>query len=285
MWRPTYKYDYLMHHGILGMQWGVQNGPPYPLGSDDHSAKEKKAGWRKSLSDYKDYRKLVKKSNNEIGYIRRYPIRKEFRDVYKEFEDLYNAGLINNLRWSEIQNLNKWGKRQDTNILFISGMSGSGKSEISKILAKHNNAEVIHLDSYFDNPKGPHNKDFDKYLNSKKSDYKKIQLPKSKIDIKDWGKVVERFEKNLDSYGKNAYKKNKKVVVEGVQILDDTMFPDKKYFQDKPVIMLRGSILGNTKRANRRDNKKFEVNDIKNRVAWKKNIRQFERQNKLSNAY
>lgn len=27
----TYN-DYLAHHGILGMKWGVMNGPPYPLG-------------------------------------------------------------------------------------------------------------------------------------------------------------------------------------------------------------------------------------------------------------
>lgn len=40
----------LYHHGILGQKWGDRNGPPYPLGSGDHSAKEKKAGWRQSLS-------------------------------------------------------------------------------------------------------------------------------------------------------------------------------------------------------------------------------------------
>lgn len=39
--------DYLMHHGIKGQSWGVQNGPPYPL------------------DPYKDYTKAEKKANAE----------------------------------------------------------------------------------------------------------------------------------------------------------------------------------------------------------------------------
>lgn len=42
--------DYLAHHGILGQKWGKKNGPPYPLDASDHSASEKKAGWKKSLA-------------------------------------------------------------------------------------------------------------------------------------------------------------------------------------------------------------------------------------------
>lgn len=41
--------EYIEHHGILGQEWGKQNGPPYPLGASAHSSSEKKANWRKSL--------------------------------------------------------------------------------------------------------------------------------------------------------------------------------------------------------------------------------------------
>lgn len=34
---------YLEHHQILGAKWGKRNGPPYPLGSGDHSSAEKSA--------------------------------------------------------------------------------------------------------------------------------------------------------------------------------------------------------------------------------------------------
>lgn len=49
MWRPTISSDELWHHGILGQSWGHRNGPPYPLDAGDHSAKEKKAGYKKSI--------------------------------------------------------------------------------------------------------------------------------------------------------------------------------------------------------------------------------------------
>ena len=67
----TYS-DSLSHHGIKGQKWGKKNGPPYPLDLEDHSASEKKAGWRSSL----DIMRNVVKKRSEL--------RKEYRENVKK---------------------------------------------------------------------------------------------------------------------------------------------------------------------------------------------------------
>lgn len=41
-----YKHA-MRHHGIKGQKWGIQNGPPYPLGGGDYTPSEKKAIYKK----------------------------------------------------------------------------------------------------------------------------------------------------------------------------------------------------------------------------------------------
>ena len=46
--------DFLAHHGIKGQKWGVKNGPPYPLGYNDHNTAEKRANPKGKLDNYAD---------------------------------------------------------------------------------------------------------------------------------------------------------------------------------------------------------------------------------------
>lgn len=66
----------LSHHGINGQKWGKMNGPPYPLGSSQYSANERKlnkkdAKWAKKNSD-KITNKAQKASKQELNSYAKY---------------------------------------------------------------------------------------------------------------------------------------------------------------------------------------------------------------------
>ncbi len=72
------------------MRWGRKNGPPYPLDGSDHSASEKKAGWKKSLgggrneSEYGRNEKKIK--DNKINKINKKRAKSLEKDVQNEYE-------------------------------------------------------------------------------------------------------------------------------------------------------------------------------------------------------
>lgn len=57
------KDESLSHHGIEGQKWGVRNGPPYPLGSGQHSKAEVRAMKKTYKQTKKTYYKKGKKGN------------------------------------------------------------------------------------------------------------------------------------------------------------------------------------------------------------------------------
>ena len=71
--------DYLMHHGIKGQKWGVENGPPYPL------------------NPQKDYSKAEQKANAENikKYIKNRSLKDEIKDSFKDPKDQKHLMKIN----------------------------------------------------------------------------------------------------------------------------------------------------------------------------------------------
>lgn len=169
-------------------------------------------------------------------------------------------------------NLSKFGKTRDTNILYITGLSGSGKSTVSGAIARKND-QIIRLDAYNGYITGLSNlqsKDFNKYLKSKGIDPNFPKPPKN--DDANYGsywKHVDEFVAAVDSYSKKRFDSNEgRVIVEGIQLADGWYAEDFSYFKGKPLIILGTSASVSRKRANDRDgitNETKEIRDMRAR--------------------
>lgn len=161
------------------------------------------------------------------------------------------------LKKSKHKNLEKWGKDKKHNTLYILGKSGSGKSTVALSL-KDKNTDVIHLDLYTEkhlfNDKN-RNINFDKYLKKNYPDYTKM------LDKGNW-KMLDRFQDEMENFSKEQFKKGRKVIVEGVQLVDETFYPDKSFFKDKPIILTTTNSISSLMRAAKRDGKKMSYDEI-----------------------
>ena len=149
--------------------------------------------------------------------------------------------------------MDKWGNGE--NVLYIIGKSGTGKSTLSIDLSKSNNAKIIHLDGYFERQNAvPENQlsDFNNYLKSKNFDPNKViyQTYGSNDPKSSYYKDVDKF---MDLIREYASISNDKIIVEGVELLDDTTYPDKSFFKDKPFILLETNSVLSFIRASKRD--------------------------------
>lgn len=67
---PLFSEEYLAHHGISGQKWGQKNGPPYPLGSSQLSAKERKLADKADLREKKATERKEKKTQKKAAKIK-----------------------------------------------------------------------------------------------------------------------------------------------------------------------------------------------------------------------
>lgn len=209
--------DHLEHHGILGQKWGQRNGPPYPLKEGDHSKNEQKL-----------------------------------------------QGL-QNLNGAKTANIEKWGNDPNHNVLYIAGYSGSGKSTAALALKKPGDS-VIHLDVYTepdnaDDNSGYQDKEFNKYLDKHVPNWTALQKATKdgegvyKRHSKEYWKVVDQFDKAIDSFSKEKYKNGERVIVEGVQIADNWLKGANEDYAGKPMAILQNGPIKSMSRAFERDDR------------------------------
>lgn len=149
-----------------------------------------------------------------------------------------------NLKRAKTANLDKWGKSPDTNVLYIGGYSGSGKSTTAASMADKN-TDKIHLDCYYEDGTGysdSRNKAFDIYL--KKNGVKRPNETNSGYSY-GFGDAIANF-------GKEQYGKGRKVIVEGVQILEGALH-DKNWYKNQPLVLMNTNALTSITRAFNRD--------------------------------
>lgn len=169
------------------------------------------------------------------------------RDYYrKTFNALYK---------SKSANLDKWGKDKDHNVLYLTGLSGSGKSTLAIQLAKETKADVVHLDFYFNRMSQSsrneyQSKEFNKFLDDRVPNWRKMPDPIN--DKYDWS-IVDDFAKALEDYGKAQFTKGRKVIAEGVELMDNTLYDSRRSYSSKPYAVLNTSAVKSLIRGNMRD--------------------------------
>ena len=171
------------------------------------------------------------------------------------------------LRNSHIYNIDKWGKDESHNILYITGYSGSGKSTLATYF-KDSNTDLIHLDLYFEK-----NEIHNEFQNTNFNEYLKTKgiKPINMVPKDEWVKtqVFSKFEKALEDFAKEQFHKGRKVIAEGIQVYDGGLWEEHSHYNDKPLIILKTNAITSVNRAMNRDGGKFKsIPQVKEYIGW-----------------
>lgn len=178
---------------------------------------------------------------------------------------------IENLKSSKTANLEKWGKDCEHNTCYITGHAGSGKTTVALSIKRPKDI-LIQLDSYsqINNIK---NTAFDDYLDKTVKNWRKIVSATytgenetiTLCSEEYWG-IVDEFRKALELYSENKFMKDRRVIVEGIQILDNWLYPCISCYIGKPIIILTTDIFTSMQRVAIRDT--MESEDMIGYLNW-----------------
>lgn len=120
--------DAIKHHGILGQRWGKKNGPPYPLGADDHSALERKL--KKSRSSSNNNKKPKKASQRK----------QEDQRKSKGSKLKTDGGILQALKKADA--LNDRAHREHNRIIAKAHATGKSAAEIEQMRKKKHSSDA-----------------------------------------------------------------------------------------------------------------------------------------------
>lgn len=95
--------DFLSHHGIKGMSWGVQNGPPYPLSAGEHKkvidkAKVKAAAEKAGEATKKAVKKTAEATKATVNKIKEHREEKKAEEREEKIKSVTSRTSINELK-------------------------------------------------------------------------------------------------------------------------------------------------------------------------------------------
>lgn len=160
--------------------------------------------------------------------------------------------------FTRIKNLHNFGSSPDTNLLILTGISGSGKTTTSSRLKSHYApADVIHLDAYFGTmPDSLQSKGFNAYM----STHRPLQT--------DWPLSIIRL---IFDYARAAYG-TKRIIAEGLHWIDPVVKEDEDIWdtikgRKIPIVVCECDI----ETASRRSCNKDAIDEAFQQI-WKQNI-------------
>ena len=178
----------------------------------------------------------------------------ETRNRYMHESRMDDKTLSKVISKSHSSNIDKWGKSKDTNALYITGYSGSGKTSVALSLAGPKD-KVVHLDAFVEDISEKTSRfrdpDFVKYLDKHVPDWKDVTV--SNMSNKDYWDTVEKFDKAIEGFSRETYGKGGKVIVEGVQIADKWLKGKGSDYKGKPLMVLNTNAVTSMSRAFDRD--------------------------------
>lgn len=139
----------LYHHGILGQQWGKRNGPPYPLGGGDYTAREKKAIYkrrlqRNSIYNKKHFDEVLKSDKTTLSTLSYDKGRTQGTDMFYATHDTFDKHQYNALFNRKIPQpvYDENGKCLGTNYCMKYRIDNSLKKNV-KVASEDSGAEIF----------------------------------------------------------------------------------------------------------------------------------------------